>query len=589
MSAISTWSTTAASNNSASPDGFPEGMAPSGVNDSAREVMAAVRTWYEDAQWIDYGYTHTYASGTSFTVAQDITADYVVGRRIRAVGSGTGTIEGSIATSSYSAPNTTVTVTWDSGSLQNESLMVSILILSEVKSSTVQADTISEITSANGVTVDGVSLKDGGVDVNGNAITLDADADLKAIADTDDRLDIELATKPVFSVDATEASSVNGLEIVASATGNPTKLQAQGDDTNIDVHIVPKGTGVTYGTPARENLIINGDFRFSQRSGHIPYTSTTEYPNNDDSYTVDRWLLLSDGNDRVDIDTSWPSESADAFYILLNTETVSGTSEKYGVCQIIEASDAAAAFRAGTVSLSFRAWTENSEVENIRAHVLSWDGTADAVTSDVVSAWGAEGSNPTFVANWTAENTASNLALTNASNTEYAIENIAVDTANAKNLAVFIHVDDTDLIADDRWFLAEVQLVPGPIALPFQQRSISEELRRCQRFFCKTYDLDVEPGSNDANGAVSAHGQGTSSSLGVIYPWRYPVAMRSTPTISLWNPADGTANEWDAAGGGTDIAATSAQVGDQGCRIRNNAACVDQQLYAIQAVADAEL
>ena len=46
MSDIEDWSTTAASNNSASPDGFPEGMAPSGVNNSAREVMASVKTWW---------------------------------------------------------------------------------------------------------------------------------------------------------------------------------------------------------------------------------------------------------------------------------------------------------------------------------------------------------------------------------------------------------------------------------------------------------------------------------------------------------------------------------------------------------------
>lgn len=50
MSNVHEWSTSAASNNSASPNGFPEGMAPSGVNDAAREVMAAVARWYQDAQ-----------------------------------------------------------------------------------------------------------------------------------------------------------------------------------------------------------------------------------------------------------------------------------------------------------------------------------------------------------------------------------------------------------------------------------------------------------------------------------------------------------------------------------------------------------
>lgn len=42
MSEVVSWSPTAADNDSAVPDGFPENMAPSGVNDSAREVMAAV-------------------------------------------------------------------------------------------------------------------------------------------------------------------------------------------------------------------------------------------------------------------------------------------------------------------------------------------------------------------------------------------------------------------------------------------------------------------------------------------------------------------------------------------------------------------
>lgn len=54
MSDVLTWSTTAINNNAASPDGFPEGMAPSGVNDSAREVMAAVRRWVDSLSISEY-------------------------------------------------------------------------------------------------------------------------------------------------------------------------------------------------------------------------------------------------------------------------------------------------------------------------------------------------------------------------------------------------------------------------------------------------------------------------------------------------------------------------------------------------------
>ena len=133
MAAISTWSTTAASNNSASPDGWPEGMAPSGVNDSARENMAALRTQHEDAEWIDLGHTPTYVSGTQFTIPTDVTAQYTVNRRIRAVGTSTGTIYGRISVSAFSSV-TTITVVWDSGSLQSESLVVSIGIVRSERS-----------------------------------------------------------------------------------------------------------------------------------------------------------------------------------------------------------------------------------------------------------------------------------------------------------------------------------------------------------------------------------------------------------------------------------------------------------------------
>ena len=129
MAAISTWSTTAASNNSASPDGWPEGMAPSGVNDSARENMSALRTWYEDAEWIDWGDTTAYVGATQFKIAgSDVTARYSVNRRVRVVGSSTGTIYGYISVSAFST-DTTVTVVFDSGSMSSETLTVSLGIV----------------------------------------------------------------------------------------------------------------------------------------------------------------------------------------------------------------------------------------------------------------------------------------------------------------------------------------------------------------------------------------------------------------------------------------------------------------------------
>lgn len=135
MTGIELWSTTAASNNSAPPNGWPEGQAPSTVNDCARQMMASVRTWYENAQWINLGYTHTYVASTQFKISGiDVTSVYTVSRRVKAVGSSTGTIYGSITVSAFST-DTTITVSWDSGSLSNETLTIYVGITSPTNSS----------------------------------------------------------------------------------------------------------------------------------------------------------------------------------------------------------------------------------------------------------------------------------------------------------------------------------------------------------------------------------------------------------------------------------------------------------------------
>ena len=112
---IKNWSTTASNNTSLSGVSAAEGMAPSLVNDLIRGVASDVREWYEDAEWIDFGNTPTRTAATTFTVATDLTARYHANRRIRATDSST--LYGTIVSSSYSSPNTTVTVTLDSGSL----------------------------------------------------------------------------------------------------------------------------------------------------------------------------------------------------------------------------------------------------------------------------------------------------------------------------------------------------------------------------------------------------------------------------------------------------------------------------------------
>ena len=136
MAGIKDYSSTASNNTSVGGINIGEGMLPSNINNAIRAQLADIREWYNDAQWVIYGdgdgsHTFAYASATSFTVAgSNVTAFYHAGRRVKAVGSSTGTIVGTISSSSFSS-DTTVNVTWDSGSLQSESLVIYVGILSK--------------------------------------------------------------------------------------------------------------------------------------------------------------------------------------------------------------------------------------------------------------------------------------------------------------------------------------------------------------------------------------------------------------------------------------------------------------------------
>jgi len=140
MAGIKDYSTTAANNTTVGSVSVAEGMLPSTINNAFRGLAAEIREWFNDSQWVIYGdgdgsFTITYASATSFTVAAvDVTGFYHVGRRVKAIATTPGTIFGTISATTFST-NTTVTVTWDSGSLANEAVVIYVAALSKTNDS----------------------------------------------------------------------------------------------------------------------------------------------------------------------------------------------------------------------------------------------------------------------------------------------------------------------------------------------------------------------------------------------------------------------------------------------------------------------
>lgn len=107
------WSTTAASNSATPPDGWPEGQAPSTVNDCAREMMASIRTGLNNLQFVDQGITPTQTGNTTFTLAGNQMQWYPYGNRVQ-VQDGANTYYGTVISASYTSV-TGVTLRFDLG------------------------------------------------------------------------------------------------------------------------------------------------------------------------------------------------------------------------------------------------------------------------------------------------------------------------------------------------------------------------------------------------------------------------------------------------------------------------------------------
>lgn len=232
-----------------------------------------------------------------------------------------------------------------------------------------------------------------------------------------------------------------------------------------------------YPIAPNDNALINGDFKISQRG--TTFTATGGFFNLDDAYVLDRWILLSDGNDIVDVSQNTANAPfSGGFCIALDVETVN---KKFGIAQIIEKQNCNGLL-GETVTLSFKAKVSSTtKLDNVKCAIVAWSGTADSVTSDIVSAWGVEGTNPTLIASATYENTPANLGVTTSWQTFSVTAN--VDTVGANNIIVFIWSDVTDTTLGDFLFVTDVKLEQGSTATTFLRDDFSTELLKCQRYF----------------------------------------------------------------------------------------------------------
>ena len=248
---VGKFSSTAGSNTANMTVNFAENMAPSNVNNAARELMGHMRDMYEQLgdgyfEFGDGDGTYTVARGDADTItltsSADISSVYFPGRKIRITDGGANVVEGTIASSTHSSTTQTVNLT-------------------------------------------GISLASGtptkvelGIDTAafGGRVILDDDGDTYIEAPTDDTIDIYVAGAKDFVITANTFTAESGSTIAAQAltatSGTFSGTLKINDNVNFhagtgdDLQIKHDGTNSLIRDVGAGDLIIEGENNIIIRS-----------------------------------------------------------------------------------------------------------------------------------------------------------------------------------------------------------------------------------------------------------------------------------------------------------------------------------
>ena len=116
-------------------------------------------------------------------------------------------------------------------------------------------------------------------------------------------------------------------------------------------------------------------------------------------------------------------------------------------------------------------------------------------------------------------------------------------------VATSSQVNEMDNVANN-FRIAQIQLERGEVATPFEFRHISDELTLCQRYFEKSYNTDVDPGTATLTGELRMYAQNLNVAA---HSWgeavQFKVTKRATPTVTVYNPNSGATGQiYDTVG-----------------------------------------
>lgn len=296
-----------------------------------------------------------------------------------------------------------------------------------------------------------------------------------------------------------------------------------------------------------ENTLYNGGFNWAQRQ--VAATLTSYAASADRVYGPDRWGLSNQTSSLqyAQVDTSGtPATGLQArYYGQFKQITGAG---KALISQVLEATNTMP-LRNRTVRFSFKARYAVAASLSLRFGLLENQNaaTADTVVNPWTTAWGANGTDPTWGANLAkiapvlteANGTIASTAVTATLTAAFVRYSATfVVPSNSKNLIAAIWTNN-QLAVNDELHISEVCLTDGPEILDWTPRPLQQDLDACLRYYCKTFPLATAPAQSAGvagglrGSAVIAGAVATSS----VMQWRFPIPMRTTPTLVYFNPS----------------------------------------------------
>ena len=256
------------------------------------------------------------------------------------------------------------------------------------------------------------------------------------------------------------------------------------------------------------------------------------------TYTADRWRIDYDGaggtrtvaRNNISLGTNLPSGIQGKYFLDFEVSN-RGTATTQSISQRIEG---VRTFAGETITLS--AWIRN-------------DGSGvgvNTVTAKAIQNFGTGGSPSTAVTT-----TLGTAAVTGT----WVRLHVHATLPSISGKTIGNNGDDYLQIMFDlgsqtgKFWLYGVQLEQNTTQTALERRPIQQELALCQRYYEKSYDVSVAPGTNTTTGYWFQ--DGTNHADGTMaFPIKYAVAKRSNSYTTSFFATSGTANVWNYARSG---------------------------------------